>query len=47
MIDPWGKDYQYTVPGTHNPKNFDLFSPGPDGLPNTTDDIGNWESAGN
>ena len=47
LIDPWGKDYQYTVPGTHNPKNFDLFSPGPDGLPNTTDDIGNWESAGN
>ena len=47
LTDPWGKDYQYVMPGTHNPKSFDVFSPGPDGLPNTTDDIGNWDSAGN
>ena len=47
LVDPWGKEYRYVQPGTHNPKSFDIFSPGPDGLPNTDDDIGNWESAGN
>ena len=47
LIDPWGKDYQYVMPGVHNPRGFDIFSVGPDGLPNTADDIGNWESAGN
>ena len=44
MIDPWNKEYIYVQPGTHNPKTYDIFSPGPDGLPNTADDIGNWES---
>ena len=46
LIDPWGKEYIYLQPGTHNPKSYDLYSPGPDMLPNTADDIGNWESAG-
>ena len=41
--DPWDSEYQYVCPGKHNPKSFDLFSPGPDRIPNTADDIGNWE----
>ena len=47
LVDPWNKDYLYVQPGTHNPKTYDLYSAGPDMLPNTADDIGNWESAGN
>ncbi len=47
MIDQWNKEYIYAQPGTHNPKTYDIYSSGPDGLPNTADDIGNWESTGN
>ena len=46
LIDPWGKEYIYIQPGIHNPQSFDVFSSGPDMLPNTADDIGNWDSAG-
>ena len=46
LLDPWGKDYIYVQPGTHNPQSFDVYSPGPDMIPNTADDIGNWESTG-
>jgi len=42
--DPWGTPYQYEFPGKHNPKGFDVFSCGPDRLPGTPDDIGNWDS---
>ena len=45
LIDPWGKEYQYVQPGVHNPKGYDVLSFGPDMLPNTTDDIGNWPEA--
>ncbi|EHI0602952.1 type II secretion system protein GspG, partial [Escherichia coli] len=38
--DPWGGDYQLLNPGQYS--NIDIFSPGPDGIPNTEDDIGNW-----
>jgi len=41
-IDPWGHPYQYRNPGKHNPGKYDVFSMGPDGLPDTEDDIGNW-----
>lgn len=43
--DPWGQDYQYASPGTHNPDSFDLWSLGADGAPGGEDDaadIGNW-----
>jgi general secretion pathway protein G len=40
--DPWGHDYLYRQPGTYNPQRYDVFSPGPDGIPDTSDDIGNW-----
>jgi general secretion pathway protein G len=29
--DPWGNDYAYKVPGSHNPSSFDLSSAGPVG----------------
>jgi general secretion pathway protein G len=38
--DPWGADYQYQKPGTHNPSGFDLKSSGPEGGP----EIGNWST---
>jgi general secretion pathway protein G len=36
--DPWQNNYVYRSPGTKNPTSFDLFSPGPDHLPDTNDD---------
>jgi general secretion pathway protein G len=39
--DPWGGDYQLLNPGQYS--DIDIFSPGPDGVPNTEDDIGNWK----
>jgi len=41
-LDPWGEPYQYRYPGTQNKGSYDLFSKGPDKLPDTADDIGNW-----
>jgi len=29
--DPWGRDYFYRFPGLHNPREFDLYSLGPNG----------------
>jgi len=42
-MDPWGNSYSYDYPGKHNPTGYDLASPGPDGRPNTEDDINNWD----
>lgn len=42
LRDPWNNYYQYRNPGKKNPRSFDIFSMGPDGLPDTDDDIGNW-----
>ncbi len=41
--DPWGRDYNYAIPGTHNPKGFDIWSDGPDGEGGEAS-IGNWKS---
>lgn len=41
-LDPWGKPYVYRSPGLHNRQDYDLFSPGPDGIASTADDITNW-----
>lgn len=41
--DPWGKPYQYLIPGQHG--EFDVYSYGADGQPGGADaaaDIGNW-----
>ena len=45
LKDPWGHKFVYRFPGLHNPGSFDVFSCGPDGTPDTADDIGNWSSA--
>ena len=37
--DPWGKDFIYLSPGRRNPNGYDLYSSGPDRLPDTADDI--------
>ena len=41
--DPWGKDYIYVAPGTHNKEEYDLSSAGPDQV-ESNDDITNWSS---
>jgi general secretion pathway protein G len=41
-LDPWGQPYQYKYPGEKNPKDFDLWSNGPDKKSGTDDDITNW-----
>jgi general secretion pathway protein G len=38
--DPWQNNYIYRCPGTKNPSGYDLFSAGPDRLPDTADDKG-------
>jgi general secretion pathway protein G len=44
--DPWDKEYFYVYPGQRNPKEYDIFSAGPDRNPDTEEDnIGNWEAA--
>jgi general secretion pathway protein G len=44
--DPWDQEYFYRFPGKHNPKEYDVFSAGPDRNPDTEEDnIGNWEPA--
>lgn len=40
--DPFGEDYLYTYPGSHNQSKFDLYSKGPDNTADTEDDITNW-----
>lgn len=42
-VDPWGNPYEYEYPPTRNSdENPDIWSIGPDGEPDTDDDIGNW-----
>jgi general secretion pathway protein G len=36
--DPWQSDYIYRCPGLKNPNGFDLYSAGPDRVPDTADD---------
>ncbi len=44
-LDPWGHPYVYTVPG-QNGRDYDIYSDGPDGQPNTSDDIQSWNLTG-
>ncbi len=41
-VDPWGNEYVYRVPGSHN-SDYDLYSYGPDKKEGGGDDIANWE----
>jgi len=36
--DPWGSPYVYRCPGIKNPNGYDLYSAGPDRVPDTADD---------
>ena len=36
--DPWGSPYVYKCPGQKNPTRYDLYSAGPDRIPDTADD---------
>jgi general secretion pathway protein G len=36
--DPWHYNYIYRCPGTKNPASYDLFSAGPDHIPDNQDD---------
>ena len=38
-MDPWGKDYGYRFPGKKKPGEYEMYSSGPDGMENTTDDL--------
>lgn len=42
QLDPWQNPYNYRRPATKDKGPFDLYSSGPDGQPDTADDIGNW-----
>lgn len=42
LKDVWGSDLIYRSPGLHNKSSYDLSSPGPDGITDTSDDITNW-----
>lgn len=42
-LDPWGREYQYKCPGTHNTGGYDLSSSGRDGQAGTEDDVTNWQ----
>ena len=46
-LDPWQQEYHYECPGKHNPKSYDIYSAGPDRMPGTADDIGNWDNPTN
>ncbi|NJK91332.1 MAG: type II secretion system major pseudopilin GspG [Blastochloris sp.] len=41
FTDPWQRPYVYVYPGKRNPKGFDLYSLGEDGV-ESEDDLGNW-----
>ena len=43
--DPWNRPYLYVCPAQQNPdpEGFDLYSSGPDGRPNTDDDVVSWK----
>jgi general secretion pathway protein G len=36
--DAWGMPYVYRCPGRKNPSSYDVFSAGPDRIPDTADD---------
>jgi general secretion pathway protein G len=44
LKDPWGREYEFTVPGEHG--DFDILSMGPDGQPGgdgKNADINSWD----
>jgi general secretion pathway protein G len=45
LLDPFQQEYFYVQPGKHNPSSYDIFSAGPDRIPETADDFGNWKKS--
>ncbi|RMD76181.1 MAG: type II secretion system protein GspG, partial [Lentisphaerae bacterium] len=45
FLDPWKNAYIYKAgkDAKHNKRSYDLYSPGPDGVEGTEDDITNWD----
>ena len=41
--DPWGNQYQYKYPASHENMDYDLYSFGRNGVEGGGDDITNWE----
>ncbi len=41
-LDPWRKPYGYRYPGSHPPRDYDVYSLGPDGV-ESEDDVTNWQ----
>ncbi len=39
IMDVWGHALQYRNPGKRNPMSYDLFSVGPDGIIDSSDDV--------
>ena len=43
-VDPWGRPYQYSSPGTHRPHDYDLHSIGKNPAEDKADDdVVNWQ----
>ncbi len=42
LKDAWGRPLRYRAPGLKNPKWYDLWSMGKDGVDGTKDDVKNW-----
>ena len=40
-MDPWGQPFQYQYPSSYDAE-FDIWSPGPDKINGTDDDITSW-----
>ena len=43
--DAWGNDLIYQYPSKHAPREFDVYSAGPDKSAGTDDDIGTWSDS--
>lgn len=43
--DPWQNDFIYKMPGSKDPKTYELISKGPDGVLGTDDDISSQDEA--
>ncbi len=42
LLDAFGNEFYYRMPSVKSADDYDIYSPGPDGQPDTEDDIGNW-----
>ena len=42
--DPWGQEYVYRNPGSHNRRGYDLSSKGKDKSEGGDDDVTNWDN---